>query len=301
MKTRYYSPSQYFQERYGKKYFRIPLNAHMTCPVRDGTIDTRGCIFCDSGSGDFALSYVGQRLDLNQIPYLHTDENVSYLGYFQAFSNTYAPKEKLEYLYRSVLEDPSMEGIVIGTRPDCFEEETYCLLETLKKQYPDKLFFIELGLQTILEEDAQWMHRGYRLGQFESCMQRLKEIGIPVIVHIIIGLPHETEHSLIETMQYLNKWNIHGVKLHLLHVLKGTELEKEYREGNVSVLEEETYLERICLCISYLDPSIVIYRLTGDGNEKTLVAPKWSLEKRKVLNHIQQVLKKRDLFQGCAL
>ena len=297
--NRYYTFPEYCKKTYGCKLFRIPLNANMTCPNRDGTIDTRGCIFCN-GSGDFSAIYIGEPIHLEEYPFVHQkDKNAKYIGYFQAYTNTYAPVEKLKVLFTNALNDPILSGISIATRPDCLGEDVLNLLKDLKNTYPNKFIWVELGLQSIHEESAIWMRRGYPLKVFDEAVKNLQRIGIEVIVHIIIGLPNETKEDLIETIQHLNQLKINGIKLQLLHILKNTDLETEYNEGKINDLTKEDYVDSICSCIGHLDPSIVIHRLTGDGKKSELIAPLWSLEKRKVLNDIQKALKERNITQGC--
>lgn len=295
---RYYSFPTYCKKTFGKKLFRIPLNAGFTCPNRDGKLDTRGCIFCD-GSDAFSTIYKGEPLELSKLSYIHKPEDVSYIGYFQAFTNTYGPYEQLKDLYTCALKDPLLSGISIATRPDCLNEEILNLLEELKEMFPNKFIWIELGLQTIHEKSAKWMRRGYELSTFDWAVKELHLRKIPVIAHIIVGLPDEKERELIATITHLNQCHIEGIKIHLLHVLQGTDLAKEYQNQKISVLTKEQYIDYVSTCIGYLDPSIVIHRLTGDGSKDSLIAPLWSLEKRNVLNQLQQHLKEKNITQGC--
>ncbi len=296
---RYLSFPFYCKKTYGYKIFRIPLNANMTCPNRDGLLDTRGCIFCN-GSGDFSSIYQGEKIHLEDYPYVHQkDKNAKYIGYFQAYTNTYAPIEVLRKLYTSALEDSLLCGISIATRPDCLQEDVLVLLKELKEKYPNKLIWVELGLQSIHEKSALWMRRGYPLEVFDEAVKNLQNLGIDVIVHIILGLPMETKEDVLQTIHHLNGLHINGIKLQLLHVLKETDLEKEYLEGKMQLLSKEAYIDLICDCIGHLDKNIVIHRLTGDGKQSELIAPQWSLEKRKILNEIQKKLKERNIIQGC--
>ncbi|MBR2668412.1 MAG: TIGR01212 family radical SAM protein [Solobacterium sp.] len=296
---RYTTFPEYCRKTFGHKLFRIALDAGMTCPNRDGTKGYGGCIFCAGGSGDFAVRYEGQKLDLSVLKYIHhPEEPAGYIAYFQAYTNTYAPTERLEYLFTSALQDPLFEGISIATRPDCLDEEVLCVLQKLKQTYPEKFIWIELGLQSIHEDSVVWMRRGYPLDVFDKAVQELKKLDIPVIVHVILGLPGETPQMVLETIRYLNRTGIQGIKLQLLQILEGTDLAEEYRKGKVRELSEEEYISLLTACVAELDPQIVIHRLTGDGNPKILLAPLWSLNKRQVLNHIMQELKTQNIVQG---
>lgn len=299
---RYYSFSDFSLKEFGYKLYKIPLNAGFTCPNRDGKISYGGCIFCASGSGDFSSIYDRKPISLDDISFLpkhHTYEH--FIGYFQAFTNTYADIETLEKTFHAALNDPLFEGISIATRPDCIDDKVINLLNDLKSEFPNKFIWIELGLQTTNDSVARWMNRGYETEVFTKCVKNLKASNIPVIVHVIIGLPEEYDASLIQEMKYLNDLHIDGIKLQLLHILKETRLAKEYEEGKIQALSLEEYVHRVGLCISYLEKDIVIHRITGDGNKELLIAPTWSLNKRNVLNRIHQYLKEKDITQGCCL
>ncbi len=299
---RYLSFPEYCMKAFGRKLYKIPLDASFTCPNRDGKISSGGCIFCDEGgSGDFALKYNGQKLDPANIPYVRNPnaDPGSFIGYFQAYTNTYAPVPVLRKLFENALEDEALAGISIATRPDCMGQDVLDLLKQLKSKYPEKFIWIELGLQSVHEETARFINRGYSLDVFEQCLKNLKDIEIPVIVHIIIGLPHETEDMIYQTVDYLSEQGIDGIKLQLLHVLKHTKLSQLYHAGEFDVLSEEEYLRILCGCIARLDENVVIHRLTGDGNPEILEAPLWSLHKKKVLNDIGHALKINNIRQGC--
>ncbi|MGN1388426.1 MAG: TIGR01212 family radical SAM protein [Bulleidia sp.] len=302
MSERYLPFPVWCRERFGKRLYRIPLEAGMTCPNRDGTLGTRGCIFCDAGgSGDFAVHYEGQRIQLEEVPYLPHKEagEGSYIFYFQAYTNTYAPVERLRFLYSSALSDPLSKGISIATRPDCMPLEVYDLLAELKEAFPEKFIWVELGLQTMHEHTAEYIRRGYRTQVFDDCVSRLHALGIEVIAHVILGLPGENDEMVYETIRHLNEVKIDGVKLQLLHVLEGTDLAEEYQAGKFEVLSEEHYVKLVCGCIARLRKETVIHRLTGDGPGKLLIAPQWSRNKKHVLNEIRHVLKTEDIRQGC--
>ncbi len=303
----YYSLDAYCKNTFHHKCYKIALNAHMTCPNRDGLLDTRGCIFCSAGgSGDFAVSnrsnagILSIEAQLKGGLRLFGDKKVGnhYIAYFQAYTNTYAPTPYLKEIYTQALSSPDVCGISIATRPDCLPEEVLTLLSYLKGQFPEKFIWIELGLQTIHEGTAAYIRRGYPLTIFEDAMTRLRAIDIPVIVHIILGLPHETEEMQLQTIDYLNRWEIFGIKLQLLHILKGTDLAAEYEKGRVAVLEKETYLRLLVSCLERLSPHIVVHRVTGDGPKDSLLAPVWSRNKRDVLNSLHMLMRSQDSFQG---
>lgn len=298
----YYSLDAYCKNTFGKKLYKIAINGGMTCPNRDGKIDTRGCIFCSAGgSGEFAAppfqnckEQIAYGLSLMQ----GKKTGSGYIAYFQSYTNTYAPVSKLRSLYQEALEDELIAGISIATRPDCLPDEVLSLLAELKSSYPDKFIWIELGLQTIHEETALYIRRGYPLSVFEDAFCNLRKIGIPVIVHIILGLPFETEEMMLETISYINSCNPFGIKLQLLHVLKGTDLLVDYENKLFDVLTMEQYLSILERCITHLSPEIVIHRVTGDGPKSLLVAPTWSLNKRLVLNTLHKEMKEKQLWQG---
>jgi len=299
----YYSLDAYCKNTFQHKCYKIALNAHMTCPNRDGTLDTRGCIFCSAGgSGDFAVDCIGKSISeqLTEGISLFRNKKIGehFIAYFQAFTNTYAPVSYLEQVYRPALEHPDVCGISIATRPDCIPEEVLELLVSLKKEFPDKFIWIELGLQTIHEHTAEFIRRGYPLSCFEETFTRLKAAGIPVIVHVILGLPHETSKMMLETVDYLNRIHPFGVKLQLLHVLEHTDLASYYQEQGFEVLTKEDYLTLVVNCLTKLAPDIVVHRVTGDGPKDILIAPKWSCNKRDVLNSLHKMMKNQNAWQG---
>lgn len=284
---RYYSLDAYLKNTYGEKFKKISMDAGFTCPNRDGTLDTRGCIFCSAGgSGDFAL------------PYGSITATEPYIAYFQAYTCTYAPVAFLNEIYRSALESPLARGISIATRPDCLPPEVLSLLSALKTNYPDKFIWIELGLQTIHEKTADYIRRGYSLPCFSHAVQQLHLLGIPVIAHVILGLPGETEAMMLQTIDYLNAISISGIKLQLLHVLKNTDLALDYEHGLFSALSMDGYLSLLISCIRRLSPDTVIHRVTGDGPKELLIAPLWSRDKKKVLNSLHHRMKQEDAYQG---
>ena len=300
----YYSLDAYFKQTYGEKCYKISLDGGFSCPNRDGTLGFGGCIFCSgSGSGDFATS-VAQYPTIteqitNSLALMGSKQTGSkFAAYFQAFTNTYGPIEKLRKLYTEALKAPQIIGLSIGTRPDCLGKDVLDLLAELKQNYPNKFIWIELGLQTIHESTAIYIRRGYKLPVFEAAAHALHQLDIPFIVHVILGLPGETKDMVLETIDYLNQIRPFGVKLQLLHILKGTDLAEEYEAGLFDALTEEAYFDMLGACIARLSPDIVLHRVTGDGPKNLLIAPLWSGNKRKVLNDLHHYLKNQKIYQG---
>lgn len=296
---RYYSFDSFLKNRFGEKIYKVSLDGGFTCPNRDGTIGTGGCIFCsEGGSGDFAsdarLSVSDQ---ITQGISLVAAKNPSsrYIAYFQAFTNTYAPVSRLRKLFTEAIEDSRIAALAIGTRPDCLPDNVLALLKELNERKP---VFVELGLQTIHPVTAGLIRRGYPLSCFEEAVRNLSSIGVWTVVHLILGLPGETEDMMLESVRYLNFLPIHGVKFSMLHILKGTDLADIYREKPFPVFTMESYVNLILQCIGNLRSDIVIHRLTGDGPKDLLIAPLWSLRKRTVLNNIAHQLKVQDIRQG---
>lgn len=315
----YYTLNSYCKKTYGEKLYKIALDAGFTCPNRDGTLGIRGCIFCSAGgSGEFAVKTCDvpsvNALCQNPRPAKTIDAQITeglalfkakkvgtrYIAYFQAYTNTYAPVSYLEQIYAEALEHPDIAGISIATRPDCLPYECLALLSSLCKRYPDKFIWVELGLQTMHEKTASFIRRGYPLSVFEDAMIRLKKCAIPVIVHVIIGLPDETAEMQFETIKYLNRFNPFGIKLQLLHILKDTDLADYYQNpANVyEPLTKEHYLNLLIGCIERLSPDIVLHRVTGDGPKDLLLAPTWSLNKRDVLNSLHKQMREQHAYQG---
>lgn len=284
---------------YGEKVYKLSLDGGMTCPNRDGTLGYGGCIFCSSrGSGDFAGSKtasVRAQLEAGKLMLRDKRPVQSYIAYFQAFTNTYGPVDKLESLYMEALSDPQVKILSIATRPDCLDSEVLLLLERINRIKP---VWIELGLQTIHPSTAAFIRRGYDLPVFDRAVSNLRALGITVIVHTILFLPGETKVQMLETCDYLNRMDIQGIKLQLLHILKGTDLAAEYKEHPFFVPTMEEYIEFLGTCIARLRPETAIHRLTGDGPKQLLIAPVWSTNKRTVLNTLHSYLKERDIWQG---
>ena len=301
----YYSINEYCKNRYHEKLYKIAIDAGFTCPNRDGTRGKRGCIFCSAGgSGDFAVK-AGSKSVTEQIQEglsLFKEKRVGtrFIAYFQAYTNTYAPVEHLRILYTQALSHPDIAGISIATRPDCLPEECLDLLVDLQTQFPDKFIWVELGLQTMHETTAEFIRRGYPLSVFENAMTELTKRNIPVIVHVILGLPDETPDMQYATISYLNQLHPFGIKLQLLHILKGTDLADYYIDSvdDFKALDKQEYLDLLIGCIERLSPDIVIHRVTGDGPKDLLIAPTWSLNKRDVLNSLHKQMREQNAFQG---
>lgn len=290
----YYSLNRYLIDTFGCKVYKIALDGGFTCPNRDGTLGKRGCIFCSGmGSGDFAGSRtmsITEQIEHGKKRIENKIKNGKYIAYFQAFTNTYAPVSRLRVLYKEAMAHPDIVAISIATRPDCISDEVIDLLCELNE---DKPVWIELGLQTIHEKTAAYIRRGYPLSVYDETVRRLKAAGITVITHVILGLPGETRKQMLETASYVGESGVDGVKLQLLHVLKGTDLEQEYLAGKFNVLSMEEYVELVTDCIARLPENMVIHRMTGDGDKRMLIAPLWSGDKKKVLNALNKAIREK--------
>lgn len=297
----YYSLDYYLKKTFGEKVYKVALDGGMSCPNRDGTVSTGGCIFCSNGgSGDFAIKHdsdndITKQIEsgINSLKANGKFVGEKFIAYFQSFSNTYAPVSYLENIFSQAINHPLICALSIATRPDCFNEEIYDLIDRLNHIKP---VWIELGLQTMHEETSALINRGYTLNVFEETVHELRKRNITVIVHVIIGLPHETESDFFKTIAYLNTMDIQGIKLQLLHVLKNTALAGMM--GTFHILTQDEYIDILCGCIACLSPDIVIHRLTGDGPKDLLIAPEWSKNKRLVLNTLSHELKVRGIYQG---
>ncbi|MCH5276004.1 MAG: TIGR01212 family radical SAM protein [Lachnospiraceae bacterium] len=302
----YYSLDAYCKNTYGEKYYKIALDGGFSCPNRDGRAGRGGCIFCSAGgSGDFAVNVepcsISEQLETGRRLFGSKKTGTRFIAYFQAYTGTYAPIDYLQNIYTEALEQPEIGGISIATRPDCLPDEVLTLLTKLKSDYPNKFIWIELGLQTIHEETAAFCNRGYKLPVFKEAMEKLSSLAIKTVVHVILGLPGETPQMMYETCRYLNSTPAFGIKLQLLHVLKGTALGESYLSGalpDFKVLSQEEYTDIVIHCLEILRPNMVIHRLTGDGPKNTTIAPLWSLNKRNVLNTLHSTMKQRDTYQG---
>lgn len=287
---KYTTLNSYLKEKFGCKVYKISLDCGFTCPNRDGTLGYGGCIFCsEGGSGDFAESRtlsVTEQIESGKEKVKNKIKSGKYIAYFQAFTNTYADVNTLEKLYTEAINHPDIVALSIATRPDCLEQEKVELLGRLNKIKP---IFVELGLQTVNEETAKYIRRGYTLDVYDDAVERLHEQGINVVTHIIIGLPYETKEDMLSSVKYVCKVT-DGIKLQLLHILKGTDLAKDYCEHKFEVLTLEEYTDIITECVKVIPENVVIHRLTGDGAKKNLIAPLWSANKKKVLNTINKRL-----------
>lgn len=288
----YLSFNKYLKDKFGQKVYKISLDGGFTCPNRDGKIDTRGCIFCSKGgSGDFA-----QNRDLSITEQIESGKKIvekkiksgKYIAYFQAFTNTYAPVEILRAKYSEAIKHPDIVALSIATRPDCLGDDVIELLDEMNKIKP---VFVELGLQTIHSDSAKYIRRGYSLEVYNEAVKKLKNIGVNIVVHIILGLPNESEEDMLESVKYVCQSQIDGIKLQLLHIIAGTDLAKDYEKGLFKTLEFDEYVELIAKCVAIIPKNIVIHRLTGDGAKKDLIAPLWSADKKKVLNAINKALR----------
>ena len=295
----YRSLNVYYRELFGRKTAKISLDGGFTCPNRDGTCGTDGCLFCSAGgSGDFAENAslsLTEQIKSGRSQTSDKWKDAAYIAYFQAFTNTYAPAEQLRQKYEEALSCEGIEGLSIATRADCLPEDVLELLGELNQRTN---LWVELGLQTANEKTAALIRRGYDNSVFETAVFALAERGIPVVVHVILGLPEETREDMLATIQYLNRLPIQGIKLQLLHVLSDSDLAPLYLSGAYIPLEKEEYISLIGECIAHLREDIVIHRLTGDGDKNTLLAPLWSLRKRDVLNSIHKYLKEKNIRQG---
>lgn len=296
---RYYSLNQYLKHTYGEKLYKVSLDAGMTCPNRDGTLGSRGCIFCSAGgSGDFAadrkLSITAQ-IEQGKAQAAGKYSGSSYIAYFQAYTNTYAPVSRLREIFSEAIRHPDIRILDIATRPDCLGADVLALLDDLNRIKP---VWVELGLQTIHPDTAAFIRRGYGLSVFEEAVRHLRMRGILVVVHTILGLPGESVDQQLATVRYLNTLDIQGVKFQLLHILKHTDLAAYYEEHPFHLPNMEEYFEMLGKCLCVLRCDIVVHRLTGDGPKSLLIAPLWTGNKRHVLNSLRAYLKEQDIWQG---
>lgn len=287
----YRTANRHYREKFGCKVYRLSLDGGFTCPNRDGTIGSGGCIFCSGqGSGEFAAplrSDTAQQLEAAKERVRKKAGDGKYIAYFQAFTNTYAPTERLRVLYEAAIRPDYVVGLAIGTRPDCLGGDVIRLLSELNGIKPVS---VELGLQTVHPESVAYIRRGYDNAVYFDAVRRLKEAGIEVVTHIILGLPGETSEMMVQTTRAAVDAGTDGVKFHLLHVLRGTDLEKDYLAGKFRCLELEEYGRLLQQCIAVLPPHVTVHRITGDGAKRDLVAPLWSADKKRVLNYLNRIL-----------
>ncbi len=288
----------YLRDRFGCRVQKITLDAGLTCPNRDGTVGRGGCIYCNargSGTGLGKSLTISEQLEQGKKVLGKRYKARKFLGYFQSFSNTYAPFEKLKKLYEEALSVTDVVGLCIGTRPDCVSDEILPLLAEYQEKY---LIWLEYGLQSAKNETLKIINRGHTVEDFVSAVERTREKRIPICVHVILGLPGETPEDMINTAKFLAGLDIQGVKIHLLYVIRGTRLHEMYRNGAYRCLDRETYVRLVGEFIAHLPPHVVIQRITGDPHRDELVAPTWSLEKRKNINMIHEYMRKHELYQG---
>lgn len=298
---RYTTFTTELRQRFGCRVQRIALDAGLTCPNRDGSLGIGGCSFC----GDRGAAAVGVQIELPLVEQLQRSKEYlrhkfradRFLGYFQAYSNTYASVEALRILYQTVLDDPELAGMIIGTRPDCLPDP---VLDLLTELHAKTYLWLELGMQTMHDQTLAAINRGHDHTCLVEAVQRCQDRGLRVCVHLILGLPGETREQMLASVRELNRLGVDGVKLHHLHVLKGSRLVDDYQRGTLRLLEREEYVQLVCDALELLDPRIVIHRLMGDGRSE-LLAPDWSRRKLEVLNLIDAELLKRDSRQGCRL
>lgn len=296
----YTALSPYLKRRFGCKVYKLSLSAGCTCPNRDGTLGARGCIFC-SGSGEFAASGSASIPEqLEQAKYIlgKKAQGAKFIAYFQDFTNTYGAVSRLEPLFLAAMEPDDVVALSIATRPDCLPKDILRMLSRLRARKP---VFVELGLQTVHQASARYIRRGYPLSVFDDAVQKLHALEIEVIAHQILGLPGETAEMIVETTRHLGQLPVDGVKLHLLHILRGTDLAAEYEAGRVKPLDLDAYIDILEQCLAVLPPKIVIHRLTGDGAKRDLIAPLWSADKKRVLSAIQKRFEQDEVIQGSAL
>ncbi|QLY79710.1 TIGR01212 family radical SAM protein [Clostridium intestinale] len=296
---RYLSLNHFLREKFGEKIFKISLDAGFSCPNRDGKISKGGCLFCsERGSGDFAgdrnFSIENQFVDIKNMM-ANKWKSGKYIAYFQAYTNTYAPIDILKEKYDEALKQKDVVGLAIATRPDCLSEEVLDLLEEINKKV---YVWIELGFQTVSDETAKLINRGYTLDVFEKALEDLRKRNIDVVVHTIFGLPKENKENMLNTIRYLADKDIQGIKFHLLHLMKDTPMVKLYEKGMIEFLSKEDYIDLICQSICMLPQNVVVHRLTGDSPRELLIGPMWSLKKWEILNEIDKTMEDNDYYQG---
>ncbi|PMP97735.1 MAG: TIGR01212 family radical SAM protein [Thermodesulfobacterium geofontis] len=301
MKTQrlYYTLNEFLKEKFGEKVKKIPLDAGLTCPNRDGTKGLGGCIYCDSKGSGTGFFKEGKSLEEQVKFFLEIFKRKKFnkfIAYFQSFSNTYAPVEKLKELYDIVFIDPSIVGLAIGTRPDCIDEKNVDLLKT----YQEKGYYlwVELGLQSIFNKTLELINRGHTFEDFLEAYSLLKENNIPVVVHIIFGLPEETKEMMMETVKTLAKLKVDGIKFHALYIPKGSKMEEIYLKGEYKPLEMEEYVELVAYALTYLPPSTVVHRVCSEAKEEDILAPLWITKKMEVINLLRKVMSEKELYQG---
>ena len=295
--ARYYSLNDYLKEKFGEKVYKLSLDLGFTCPNRDGTLDTRGCSFCLAGSSHFASTgrNINEQIERAKELVLKKTKAKKFIAYFQSYTNTYAPTELLKSMFSQVIAREDIVALSIATRPDCLPDEVISLLAELNKQKP---VWVELGLQTANEKTAVNIRRCYKNEIYEKAVRSLNSVGIEVITHVILGLPDETKADMLNTVDFAISCGTKGIKLQLLHVLKGTDLCDDYEKGLFKVLSFDEYVDILFDCIRRLPKDVVVHRITGDAPKKFLVAPLWSADKKTVMNEIARRMEREDLQQG---
>ena len=287
----YRTLNEHYREKFGCKVYKLAIDAGFTCPNRDGTAGRGGCIFCSAfGGGEFAeksCQSIAQQLERAKTRVSDKNKDGKYIAYFQSFSNTYAPVSHLRQLYHEAIAPEDIAGLAIGTRPDCLSEKVLQLLREINEIKPVS---VELGLQTTNPDSVRYIRRGYENEVYFDAVRRLKAAGIEVVTHIILGLPAETPETAAQTTADAVAAGTDGVKFHLLHVLRGTDLEKEYLQGKFRCLELEEYARWLKTCLKEVPPHVTVHRITGDGAKRDLIAPLWSGDKKRVLNYLKQYL-----------
>lgn len=294
----YYSLNEYLNKTFGEKVYKISLNGGMTCPNRDGTLSDKGCIFCSKGgSGEFSADKflsVTEQIEQAKLRISAKTDCKKFIAYFQPFTNTYADTEYLKKIYYEAIVSEEVVALSIATRPDCLNTEVLQLLEEINQIKP---VWVELGLQTIHKKTSDYIRRCYELEVYDKAVDDLKSIGVSIITHIILGLPNESKEMMLQSVKYAGERS-DGVKLQLLHVLKDTDLLIDFENKVFDTLSLEEYIDILCDCIEILPESVVIHRLTGDGDKKILISPMWSADKKRVLNTINKVFNERNIIQG---
>lgn len=294
----YRSLNDELREKFGEKLYKLALDGGFTCPNRDGTIGTRGCSFCLGGSGSFAegkCPSVAEQIERAKRRVEKKNPSGKYIAYFQSYTNTYAPPERLAALFGEAIAHPDIAALSVGTRPDCLPPEVIGVLSELNKVKP---VWVELGLQTMHEKTAEKIRRGYPLSVFDEAVKVCKAAGLYTVVHMIIGLPEETPEMAAQTAAYIGKSGADGIKLQLLHILRGTDLAEEYAAGAFDVMSMDEYIAALEECIRRLPPQMTVHRLTGDGDKRYLVAPLWSADKKRVLNAVNAAFRRDNVVQG---
>lgn len=296
---RYHSLNYFLRNKFNEKVFKISLDGGFSCPNRDGTISSGGCLFCsESGSGDYAgsrtLSIGKQFCDVKEMMNKKWKEG-KYIAYFQAFTNTYAPVEELREKYNEAIKQEGVVALAIATRPDCLGDDVLDLLEEINK---DIYVWVELGLQTVSDETARKINRGYKLEVYEEAIRKLKERNIDFVTHCIFGLPGETKEDMLKTVDYVAHTGSKGIKFHLLHLMKNTPMVKLYERGELKFMSQDDYIDLICKAVSIIPEDMIVHRLTGDSPRDLLIGPMWSLKKWEILNAIDKALVDNGIYQG---